>query len=118
MNGIYSEFAEEGLNNKKYIVYEKLNKLGGGKSFDNAKDAVSMQRRFLQIMGLLCLRTTEKLGKMSLRQNLFQSERGSSMSVYTFTFITMVSMYLAYLWGRWLTRGEIADEVAENTLVG
>ena len=23
-------------------------------------------------------------------------------------------MYLAYLWGRWLTRGEIASEVAEN----
>ena len=38
------------------------------------------------------------------------------MSVYTFTFITMVSMYLAYLWGRWLTRGEIAAEVAENML--
>ena len=36
MNGIYSEFAEEGLNDKKYIVYEKLNKIGGGKSFDNA----------------------------------------------------------------------------------
>jgi|TARA_R100000455_G_C6206034_1_gene75163 hypothetical protein len=28
----------------------------------------------------------------------------------------MVSMYLAYLWGRWLTRGEIAAEVAEDTL--
>ena len=25
MNGVYSEFAEEGLNSKKYIVYEKLN---------------------------------------------------------------------------------------------
>ena len=38
------------------------------------------------------------------------------MSVYTFTFIVIVSMYLAYLWGRWLTRGEIAAEVAENML--
>ena len=38
------------------------------------------------------------------------------MTVYTFTFIVMVSMYLAYLWGRWLTRGEIAAEVAENML--
>ena len=38
------------------------------------------------------------------------------MSVYTFTFITVVSMYLAYLWGRYLTRGEIAAEVANNTL--
>ena len=38
------------------------------------------------------------------------------MSVYTFTFITMVSMYLAYLWGRWLTRGDIAAEVANETL--
>ena len=38
------------------------------------------------------------------------------MSVYTFTFITVVSMYLAYLWGRYLTRGEIAAEVPNNTL--
>ena len=38
------------------------------------------------------------------------------MSVYTFTFITMVSMYLAYLWGRGVTRGEIAAEGAENML--
>jgi len=38
------------------------------------------------------------------------------MSVYTFTFIVMVSMYLAYLWGRNLTKGEIAAEVAEGTL--
>ena len=38
------------------------------------------------------------------------------MSVYTFTFITVVSMYLAYLWGRKLTRGEIAAEVAEKTI--
>ena len=27
------------MKNKKYVVYEKLNKLGGGKSFDNAKAA-------------------------------------------------------------------------------
>ena len=38
------------------------------------------------------------------------------MSVYTFTFITVVSMYLAYLWGRYLTRGEIAAKVATDTL--
>ena len=38
------------------------------------------------------------------------------MSTFTFTFITVVCMYLAYLWGRKLTRGEIAAEVAENTL--
>ena len=38
------------------------------------------------------------------------------MSVYTFTFITMVSMYLAYFWGRKLTRGDIAAEVANETL--
>ena len=75
MNGIYSEFAEEGLNNKKYIVYEKLNKLVVVSLLTMQRTLVSMQRRFLQIMGLLCLRTTEKLGKMSLRQNLFQLER-------------------------------------------
>ena len=38
------------------------------------------------------------------------------MSTYTFTFITMVCMYLAYLWGRKLTHGEIAAEVAEKTI--
>ena len=38
------------------------------------------------------------------------------MSTYTFTFITVVCMYLAYLWGRKLTKGEIAAEVAEGTL--
>jgi len=38
------------------------------------------------------------------------------MSTYTFTFITVVCMYLAYLWGRKLTRVEIAAEAARNTL--
>ena len=38
------------------------------------------------------------------------------MTVYTFTFIIMVSMYLAYLWGRKLAYSEIAAEVAENML--
>jgi len=38
------------------------------------------------------------------------------MSTYTFTFITVVCMYLAYLWGRYLTRGEIAAKVATDTL--
>ena len=69
MNGIYSEFAEEGLNSKKYIVYEKLNKIGGGKSFDNAKDACKYAKEILADYGLLCSRTTVKLGKMSLKQS-------------------------------------------------
>ena len=51
MNGVYSEFAEEGLNNKKYIVYEKLNKIGGGKSFDNAKDACKYAKEILADYG-------------------------------------------------------------------
>ena len=38
------------------------------------------------------------------------------MTDYTFTFIIMVSMYLAYLRGRKLTHGEIAAEVAEKTI--
>ena len=38
------------------------------------------------------------------------------MSVYTFTCTIMVCMYLAYLWGRKLTKGEIAAEIANNTL--
>ena len=38
------------------------------------------------------------------------------MSVYTFTFITVVCMYLAYFWGRKLSRGDIAAEVPNETL--
>ncbi len=38
------------------------------------------------------------------------------MSVYTFTCIVMVCMYLAYFWGRKLSRGDIAAEVANETL--
>ena len=38
------------------------------------------------------------------------------MSVYTFTCTIIVCMYLAYLWGRKLTRMEIAAEAARNTL--
>ena len=38
------------------------------------------------------------------------------MTVYTFTCTIMVCMYLAYLWGRKLTRVEIAAEAARNTL--
>ena len=38
------------------------------------------------------------------------------MSVYTFTCVVMVCMYLAYFWGRKLTRGDIAAEVANETL--
>ena len=38
------------------------------------------------------------------------------MSVYTFTCTIMACMYLAYLWGRKLTRMEIAAEAARNTL--
>ena len=38
------------------------------------------------------------------------------MSVYLHTILIMVSMYLAYLWGRKLTHSEIASEVAEKTI--
>ena len=38
------------------------------------------------------------------------------MSVYTFTCIVMVCMYFAYFWGRKLTRGDIAADVANETL--
>ena len=38
------------------------------------------------------------------------------MSVYTFTIIVMVCMYLAYYGGRKLTRRDIAAEVANETL--
>ena len=38
------------------------------------------------------------------------------MSVYTFTCIVMVCMYFAYFWGRSMTHGQIAAEVAEKTI--
>ena len=37
------------------------------------------------------------------------------MSVYLHTILAVVSMYLTYLWGRNMTRGQIAAEVAEGT---
>ena len=90
--------SQKGLNNKKYIVYEKLNNFGGGKSFNNAKDACKYAKEILQIMDLPCLRIMEKLGKMFLmpRVSFYWKGRGR-MTVYTFTFITMVSMYLVLM---------------------
>ena len=38
------------------------------------------------------------------------------MNVYLHTIIAAVSLYIAYLWGRNMTRGQIAAEVAEGTL--
>ena len=38
------------------------------------------------------------------------------MSTYTFTCITGGCRYLAYFWGRKLSRGDIAAEVANETL--
>jgi hypothetical protein len=38
------------------------------------------------------------------------------MNIYLNTFLALVCMYLAYLWGRKLTRVEIAAEAARNTL--
>ena len=38
------------------------------------------------------------------------------MSVYLHTILALVTVYLAYLWGRKLTHSEIASEVAEKTI--
>ena len=38
------------------------------------------------------------------------------MNIYLHTILAVVSMYLTYLWGRNMTRGQIAAEVAEGTL--
>ena len=38
------------------------------------------------------------------------------MNVYLHTIIAAVSLYIAYLWGRNMTRGQIAAKVAEDTL--
>ena len=38
------------------------------------------------------------------------------MSVYLHTILALVTVYLAYLWGRYMTHGQIAAEVANNTL--
>ena len=38
------------------------------------------------------------------------------MSVYLHTILALVTVYLAYLWGRYMTHGQIAAEVAENML--
>ena len=38
------------------------------------------------------------------------------MSVYLHTILALVTVYLAYLWGRHMTHGQIAAEVAEKTI--
>ena len=38
------------------------------------------------------------------------------MSVYLHTILALVTVYLAYLWGRNMTHGQIAAEVAEKTI--
>ena len=38
------------------------------------------------------------------------------MSVYLHTILALVTVYLAYLWGRYMTHGQIAAEVAEKTI--
>ena len=38
------------------------------------------------------------------------------MNIYLHTFLALSCMYLTYFYGRNITRGEIAAEVAENTL--
>ena len=38
------------------------------------------------------------------------------MSVYLHTILALVTVYLAYLWGRYMTHGQIAAKVAEDTL--
>ena len=39
------------MKNKKNVVYERLNKYGGGKSFDNAKDACKWAKEVLADYG-------------------------------------------------------------------
>ena len=38
------------------------------------------------------------------------------MSVYLHTILALVTVYLAYRWGRYMTHGQIAAEVAEKTI--
>ena len=38
------------------------------------------------------------------------------MSVYLHTILALVTVYHAYLWGRYMTHGQIAAEVAEKTI--
>ena len=38
------------------------------------------------------------------------------MSVYLHTILALVTVYLAYLWGRYMTHGQIAAEVPEKTI--
>ena len=38
------------------------------------------------------------------------------MSIYLHTILALASMYITYLWGRSMTHGQIAAEVAENML--
>ena len=83
----------------------------GGKSFDNAKDACKYAKEILADYGFTMFKDNGETWEDVFEAELFQLERERLYECYTFTIIVMVSMYLAYLWGRWLTRGEIAAEL-------
>ena len=63
------------MKNKKYVVYEKLNKIGGGKTFDSAKDACKYAKEILADYGFTMFKDNGETWKMSLMQNLFLLER-------------------------------------------
>ena len=129
----------------KYVIYLDLNKTTK-KVFDSAKEACKYAKEALADYGftvskdsseswedafnadLVSIGKGEKIAKIwknqviqfdNIKSGFYYPgllQKGFFMSVYTFTFITVVSMYLAYLWGRYLTRGEIAAKVATDTL--
>ena len=64
------------MKNKKYVVYEKLNKLGGGKSFDNAKDACKYAKEILADYGFTMFKDNGETSEDVVEAELFSIGKG------------------------------------------
>ena len=86
---------KKGLNSKKYIVYEKLNKIGGGKSFDNAKDACKYAKEILADYGFTMFKDNGETWEDVFEAEVsFNWKGGGSMSVYI---LLLLQLYLCIL---------------------
>ena len=70
------------MKNKKYVVYEKLNKLGGGKSFDNAKDACKYAKEILADYGFTMFKDNGETWEDVFEAELVSIGKGEVVGVF------------------------------------
>ena len=99
MNGVYSEFAEEGLNSKKYIVYEKLNKIGGGKTFNNAKDACKYAKEILADYGFTMFKDNGETWEDVFEAELVSIGKGEVVCVFIHLLVLLWFVCILHIFG-------------------